>query len=217
MKIPRFIRKIVVNYYSKKKSQEINCVNIPLEILKNTVGTGVMLGENVVFINKDVEIGDYTYINSGFLYPGVRVGKYCSMGHNICIGPGEHYINRISSYPILTRVLKENFEQEFPTVKPTVLGNDVWVGHGSVIMQGVKVGDGAVIAAGAVVTKDVPDYTVVAGIPAREIKHRFNQETVQKLEKLQWWNHDGKWIKAHKDIFIQNLCDDNDFILEEIE
>ena len=211
MRIPKMMRRIIIDYYAKKKKQEIGCINIPIDILKNKIGVGVMLGENVTFIDRDVEIKDYTYINSGYLYPGVRIGKYCSMGHDVCIGPGEHYINRLSTYPICTRVLKEKPQNEFPKVKPTILNNDIWVGHGAVIMQGVKVGNGAIVAAGAVVTKDVPAYSIVAGVPAKIIKYRFGEELIQKLDRLQWWDKEEEWIVQHKELFTKNIYDDNLF------
>ncbi len=215
MKIPSIMRRMIVSYYAKKKKQDIRCYSIPMDILKHKIGYGVMLGSNVTFIDRDVEIDQYTYINSGFLYPGVRIGKFCSIGHSVCIGPGEHYLNRVTTYPIFYRFLNSTFADEFPRVKQTMVMNDVWIGHGAIITQGVKVGNGAVIAAGAVVTKDVPDYSVVAGIPAKIIKYRFDEPMIHKLMEFQWWNKDKKWLEKHKDIFIRNLYEDNESVFEE--
>ena len=79
-------------------------------------------------------------------------------------------------------------------VKPVVIGNDVWIGSNVVILQGCKVGDGAVVAAGAVVTHNVEPYTVVGGVPAKKIKDRFTSDLKKKLQDSQWWNHEKNWI-----------------------
>ena len=84
-----------------------------------------------------------------------------------------------------------------------VIGNDVWIGADAIILPGVRIGDGAVIAAGAVVTKDVECYEVVGGNPARHIKYRFEQSTIDKLMKLQWWNWDEKKLRENIELFFQ--------------
>jgi acetyltransferase-like isoleucine patch superfamily enzyme len=77
---------------------------------------------------------------------------------------------------------------------PVIIGNDVWIGSNAIILQGCKIGDGAVIAAGAVVTHDISPYSIVGGVPAKKIKDRFTSSLCQKLLDSQWWNHDEKWI-----------------------
>ena len=79
----------------------------------------------------------------------------------------------------------------------TVIGNDVWIGYEAVIMSGVKIGDGAIIGTRAVVTKDVPPYTIVGGVPAKPIRRRFDDETIEKLESLRWWDWDCEKIKRN--------------------
>lgn len=180
---------------NKEKNFDIRTTHIRLNTLKHNIGEGVLLNEDVVCVGDNQHIGRYTYINGGVLY-NVTIGSFCSMGYDVCLGPGEHHYNRISSFPIAARCFGEQQTDEFED-KKTVIGNDVWVGHGVTILGGVTIGDGAVLAAGAVVTKDVPAYAIVAGVPAKIIKYRFNSEIINKLLALQWWDKDINWIKKN--------------------
>jgi len=81
----------------------------------------------------------------------------------------------------------------------------VWIGNNATIMSGVKVGDGAIIAAGAIVTHDVPSYAIVAGVPAKVIKYRFGMDTISLLEKIEWWNKDINWIKNNEELFYKDI------------
>ena len=145
------------------------------------------------FTTFDGEAGDCRIRN-------VKIGRYCSVAKHVDIGLLQHPVNWLSVTP---RQYYRNFSgwSSFAgkkmAVKPfdgesgmTEIGNDVWIGDRVVIMSGVKIGDGAIIAAGAVVTKDVPPYAVVGGIPARVIKYRFDESTIRRLLDLQWWRYD---------------------------
>lgn len=95
---------------------------------------------------------------------------------------------------------------DLPKSKKTVIGNDVWIGHGVTIKQGVVVGDGAVIGSNAVVTKDVPPYAIVGGVPAKVVKYKFPQEVIERLEEIQWWNLPDEENTKRIDLFhIKNL------------
>lgn len=180
-----------------------NFIHTPYDVLRRGIGKNVYIRKNVHFEGQpsDVQIGDYTYINSAYIYDCVRIGKYCSIAHNVCIAPGEHFLDRLSTYPIKIRVLGQDWDNVFPEKKTTVIGNDVWIGNNATILSGVRIGDGAVIAAGAVVTKDVPSYAIVGGVPAKILKYRFSFEVIKKLEKLMWWDRDTVWLKEHQNIF----------------
>ncbi len=148
---------------------------------------------------KTFEIGDYTYGKPEIKRYGssakLKIGKYCSIAGRvrILLG-GNHRTDWVTTYPF---EFPEGCSPwpEIPVVKnhttskgDVVIGSDVWIGHGSMILSGVTVGDGAVIGACSVVTKDVPPYAVVAGNPARVLRKRFDDQTIQKLLTLRWWD-----------------------------
>lgn len=152
-----------------------------------------------------VTLGDGSYIVSGSLEFGrpqchVLVGNYSSIGHGIKFIAGlNHDSHRVSTFPF-----QEAFEgshgnvvNNYPEANhyQIVIGNDVWIGAYATILGGVKIGNGAVIGAGAVVAKDVPPYAVVVGNPAKVIKYRFDEATIDWLQKLRWWNWSPEKIK----------------------
>lgn len=150
-------------------------------------------------IRKHVSIGRATYISPDTtIESNVTIGKYCSLAPGIFIAPGEHYIDFATTHPVLFNSLwrkklgikeKRNYVNKIGKFEErTIIGNDVWIGLHAIIMRGVKVGDGAVIAAGAVVTKDVPPYAIVGGVPARVIKYRFEKKKIEKLIEMKWWD-----------------------------
>lgn len=163
-------------------------------------------------------IGDYTYGSPGLRFYNkdeCRIGKFCSIAEGTKIfGGGEHRTDWVSTYPFPA------FAKYFPSTSdisdyapskgPTIIGNDVWIGHDVSILSGVTIGDGAVIAAKALVSRDVPPYAIVAGIPARIIRYRFSKIHIEKLLVLKWWDWDEEIITR----YIHKLCNSNiaDFI-----
>lgn len=141
---------------------------------------------------RKVEVGAYSY--GGCMQPGfniggeVSVGRYCSIANNVHYFGANHPLNYVSTSAYFYNK-QFGFEvQDVPRAK-LVIGNDVWIGYGTLItMNCKKIGNGAVVGAGSVLTHDVPPYAVVAGNPARIIKYRFTKEEREKLEKSQWWN-----------------------------
>lgn len=130
----------------------------------------------------DVKIGKYSYINGNSVIFSGSVGRYCSIGYNVQIGPPEHPKHNFSTHPIFYCI--GGYSE---IISPPIIESDVWIGSNVVILQGVKIGVGAIIAAGAIVTKDVPPYAIVAGIPARIIKFRFDDKMISKLVDSKWW------------------------------
>ena len=142
-------------------------------------------------------VGKYSYIGYDGEIVNCEIGNFCSLASGVRVGGAEHPIDWVSTSPVFQNVKhsgpKKRFAQlELPPPKKTVIGHDVWIGYNVIIKAGLTIGNGAVIGAGAVVTKDVPPYAVVAGNPAKVIKYRFDNETKEKLEKLQWWDLNEK-------------------------
>lgn len=150
-------------------------------------------------------VGRYTYMaaRSGAVY--ANIGSFCSIASNVGIGGGAHMLDGVSTSPIFNKgrnIFGKNFANiEFSPYKTTTVGNDVWIGNRAMIMQGVTIGDGAVIGAGSIVTKDVEPYTIVAGNPARVIRKRFDDETIEKLLRIKWWDMSEKDIKNYGKYF----------------
>lgn len=159
----------------------------------------------------NIFVGDYTYYDDAvdsagfeknnvlFNWPefGDRliIGKFCSIasGTQFIMGTANHRIGSVTTYPfnVFGGVWEQNTPphlSQLPFKGDTVIGNDVWIGRECVIMPGVKIGNGAMIATRAVVTGDVPPYTIVGGNPARTIKKRFDDELIDILERLKWWD-----------------------------
>lgn len=139
-----------------------------------------------------------------------RIGKFCSISENVTIIlDGEHQTNWITTYPLKGRLgLPHN--NELPTTKGDVLiGNDVWLCYGSLILSGVKIGNGAVIGAGSVVTRNVKAYSIVGGNPAREIRKRFNCNQIHQLERIAWWDWPIHRIESCADLLCS--CNIEDF------
>lgn len=152
-------------------------------------------------------IGAFTYIGSGSEVRRASIGRFCSIAANVAIGPAEHPVDWLSSHPFVFDGVRyfdsdENW-QDFinPELRfrgnsaVTEVGNDVWIGRNSIIKQGVKVGNGAIIAGGSFVSKDVPDYAIMGGVPARLIRYRFDPKTIELLKGIEWWNYK---LESHK-------------------
>ena len=139
----------------------------------------------------------------------LRMGKFCSIADEVKIFIGaEHRVDWVTTYPFSV------FERKFAhiaghphTKGDVVLGNDVWVGWGATILSGVTIGDGAVIGAESLVTRDVPPYAIVGGNPARVLRLRFSEEQVRALLELKWWDWDLDRIHAHMDLLLSDDID----------
>lgn len=150
-----------------------------------------------------VTVGRHTYGVTWrkVLFPSkdapLRVGAFCSVaGQVLFMCSGQHPTDSATSFPIHSRLLKQP-EPVSNGGRPggITVGNDVWIGHGAMILPGVEIGDGAVVGAGAVVTKNVPPYAIVVGSPAKLIRYRFSQDVISKLLAIQWWRWDDDKVK----------------------
>jgi len=148
------------------------------------------------------EIGDYTYIAGQSTLLNTCVGKFCSIGPGVRCGLGRHPVDYVSTHPIFFSTSKQaqiSFADRsyFDEFLPIKIGNDVWIGANAIILDGVSIADGAIVAAGSVVCKDVPAYSVVGGVPAKIIKYRFPEKQIEFLIKFKWWEKSHKWIEEN--------------------
>ena len=179
------------------------------------------------------DVGRGTYIRYGCILRNTKVGRYCCIAPGVKTVYGEHPTsNCVALHPSFYKDksiagLSFGHDSGFEEYKTTKngyyceIGNDVWIGTDVKLMAGITVGNGCIIAAGSIVTKDVPSYSIVAGVPAKIIRFRFSQEQVSVLEKYQWWNKDLKWITQNISVFdniddfISILAVENDYDTEE--
>lgn len=148
----------------------------------------------------DSTIGRYTYTCYDDEIVNCEIGQFCSISDEVVIGGAEHPIDWVSTSPVFQSVKhsgpKRKFSEfDFDGIKKTVIGNDVWIGRRAIIKAGVTVGDGAVVGSSSVVTKDVPPYAIVGGVPAKILKYRFDDETIAKLLKSKWWDLSDEELK----------------------
>ena len=162
----------------------------------------------------DSKIGKYSYVGSSCRLHRAIVGRYCSFADNIIFGPFSHPMDRISTSPAIgTSEFDWFYQVQNHTVyednKSVEIGNDVWIGSGATIMGNVRVGDGAVVGTGAVVTKDVEPYTIVGGVPAKPIRLRFGLPIVSRLCMLKPWNYELREFFDKNPLLVSSLLDDN--------
>lgn len=182
----KFLKSLIIpielTFFNWKNKTKLNSIKASL---KAQYGLNVVIGENT-YIAANVSIGDFTYINSGSYIENCVIGKFCSISSGVYICPVEHDYNLLTTHPI-SRKMRES--------KVVRVGNDVLISLNVVVLQGVYIGDGAVIAAGSIVTKDVKPYEIVGGNPAKHIKYRFEDEKISRILKSEWWNWDIEIIK----------------------
>lgn len=148
-------------------------------------------------------LGDYSYVTNNCQIIYTTIGRFCSIAAQCRVNPGNHPLEKAAMHHFHYRSRQFGFDQadyepffDWRRSFPVSLGNDVWLGHGAIILPGVTIGHGAAVGAGAVVTKDVAPFTVVGGVPAKPIKTRFPEKVQQALLDLAWWDWPHDRIKA---------------------
>lgn len=206
------IKNLVKKYYHKHKYGETISISLPSYIYPASQLEGYnRIGKDVSFCGV---LGRGSYIGKNSIIFG-KIGKFCSISSHVTVLTGNHPAEKfVSTSPSFysTKLqnnisfVDKNLFQEYKYADTEnkhhiIVGNDVWIGHGVTIMSGITIGDGAVLAAEAVVTKDVPPYTIVGGVPAKEIKKRFDDKTIKFLLQFKWWDKPIEWINENSHLF----------------
>lgn len=176
-----------------------------------------------VRVSGDIFIGEYTSIfgPNTQIYAkinSIRIGKFCSIARNVTFQEYNHSVDHLSTSMINSTIFSRESICDISSKGDIVIGNDVWIGAHTVILSGVVLGDGIVVAANSVVTKSFPPYAIIGGCPAKIIKFRFPENIINILLKLRWWDRGLKWIKSHETIFntsvdfnlLKQLVEDDD-------
>lgn len=209
--LPRSLRTFLKDRYLQRKYPTLT-FGRDVQIKESQFGRSVQLADNVNVFH--CTIGDYSYLERGCVAAHAQIGKFCSIAGGTYIGLGVHPSrNVVSTHPafystgrgLATAFADRDYLEEYA---PCIVGNDVWIGTAAVIRGGMTIGDGAIIGAGAVVTKDVPPYAIVGGVPAKLIRYRFEPDVIQFLLKFKWWDKDDNWLRAN----FKKFHNVNDFV-----
>jgi acetyltransferase-like isoleucine patch superfamily enzyme len=177
--ISKLIKKIQIPSIKNSKIDKTSKINANTQIVNTTIGRYSYTGYNCMIIE-------------------THIGNFCSIANNVVIGGANHPIDWVSTSPVFHQgknTLNKNFSNhEFNTYKKTIIGNDVWIGNNSLIKSGLIIGHGAIIGMGSVVTKNIGNYEIWAGNPAKLIRKRFSDEYIQKILEIGWWDFEDDKI-----------------------
>lgn len=191
--------------------------------LKNVVkDPAIEVGEYTIYDDFVNDPRDFQRNNVLYHYPEcnhdkLKIGKFCSIacGAKFLFNGANHTLSSLSTYPFPIFFEEWGLETDTASIAEAwdkkgdiVIGNDVWIGYEAVILAGVTIGDGAVIAARGVVTKDVPPYTIVGGVPAAPIRRKFDDKTIAELETIRWWDWDSETIRCNIDAIRKGDVDE---------
>lgn len=194
-----------------ERNQYNQTIDPSCRIINSSIGEYVDLYANTMML--DSSIDDYSYIAGNGQVAYSTIGKFCSIANQTVINPGNHPQWRVTQHHMTYRrkrygldVVDDEDFFNWRKENACTIGHDVWMGHGAIILPGVKVGTGAIIGSAAVVTKDVPEYGIAVGVGAKVIKKRFSEDIISKLLNTEWWNWDRATLEQrYKDLFDLNL------------
>ncbi len=204
----------IIRHYQLNRKYKKQNVRIGFDTIINdcVLNDYVWIGSNCQLNN--CAIGKHSYLGTYTKAKNVKIGAFCSIAGNVSLGLGKHPTNMISTHPAFYSNSKpfqtfadKNYIEEYGSIE---IGNDVWIGSQVAVMFGVKIGDGAIIAYGSVVTKDVEPYSIVGGVPAKHIKYRFDKDTINNLLDSKWWSIEDSILRNSYHCFhdIDSFQDD---------
>jgi virginiamycin A acetyltransferase len=200
----KFIKKILYYFLNTLEKSE----KVTLSGFSRGIQNVTFQGKNAVpdgcnFSGK-IKIGYATTLGYRNLFGGsITIGKYCQLGVDIALHATNHPIGYMTTY-----INQNLFQGELKQLKKEnriEIGHDVWMGHGVIVVGNVTIGNGAIIAAGSVVTKEVAPYSIVAGVPAKEIRKRFSETIIQEIEALAWWDKSEQELEKIKPLFLKDF------------
>ncbi|MFC1467972.1 CatB-related O-acetyltransferase [Verrucomicrobiota bacterium] len=211
MKTPQFIKTLRGTLRQKRLERQYKFrFESPVRVSRN------------VKLSKSSSVGRFSYIgDKGHIFGDIHIGRYCSIANGFVVISGNHPLDSLTTHPVIYSNQLFGHLEEFRDIEykkqylakpvttatpPLYIGNDVWIGNRVTVLGKVRsIGNGAVIGAGSIVTKDIPPYAIVAGNPARIIRYRFDQSTIEHLEETKWWELPLKKIK-HLDFSNVESC-----------
>jgi len=189
-----------------KRLDKEPCISENCQLHNVELGEYTEVGIYNVFEN--IKLDDFSYTGQFCTLQNVEIGKFSNIASMVRIGPTDHPMDRPTMHHFTYRRMKYGFAEtddelfyQWRAEQVAYIGHDTWIGHGAIIMPNVRIGNGAVVGSGAVVTKDVDPYTIVVGVPAKPIRQRFAEDTVRKLEEIKWWDWSYETIKERLDDF----------------
>lgn len=173
--------------------------------VQNKIPSTTILEDNVSIMHPITRVGEYTYIGPGARLENIdKIGRYCSISHDVKIGLAPHPTTWLTSNAIFCNpsreIVKERKFQAIEQVGYTSISHDVWIGSSALIMAGVKIGTGAIIGAGSVITKDIPPYAIVVGVPGKVIKYRFPENVIEQLLLSEWWKKEPEELIVNEEL-----------------
>ena len=203
---------IKATFVKLKNKEKLRSAKSAIVDSKDVFEGSNFIGKNAVV--KDCQIGFASYVAYESHIEHCQIGKYCCIGPYVRTITGKHPIEFAAMHPFFYAKKNQIGESYVDTTKyeehdyidnekhyQVFIGNDVWIGNGAKIMAGVHIGDGAVIAADALIVKDVEPYSIVGGVPAKLIKWRFSPEMIERFKKIKWWEYDESIIKKNAKLF----------------
>ncbi len=200
----KFIKKILCYFLNTVEKNE----KVILSGFSRGIQNVVFEGKNAVpdgcnFSGK-IKIGYATTLGYRNLLSGsIAIGKYCQLGVDVALHATNHPISYMTTY--INQNLFQGDLKQLKEENTITIGHDVWIGHGVIIVGNVTIGNGAILAAGSVITKDVAPYTIVAGVPAKEVRKRFSETIIQEIETLQWWDKSEQELEKIKPLFFKDF------------